>query len=79
MDITVANGNMAAASEHGFSFDGTAGTLLVVAALAILAVDHSDTQNKNAATDCQPSPYFTDLPLANFPVPCWCMRQIPIH
>jgi hypothetical protein len=69
MDITVAHGNMAAAFKHGFSFGGTAGTLSAVAALAILAVDHSDTQNENAATNCQPSPYFTDLPLADFPVP----------
>jgi hypothetical protein len=55
---------MVAASKHAFSF-GAAG----FATLAFLAIENSDTCNKNAATDNQPSPYATNVPIPDFHLP----------
>jgi hypothetical protein len=55
---------MVAASKHAFSF-GAAG----FATLAFLAIDNSDTCNENAATDNQPSPYATGVPMPDFHLP----------
>jgi hypothetical protein len=54
---------MVAASKNGCSFGVSALT-----ALTFLAIDHSDTHNKNAATDHQPSPHGTNVPMADFNV-----------
>jgi hypothetical protein len=61
---TAACSKMVAASKRGCSFGVSALT-----ALTFLAIDHSDTHNKNAATDRQPSPHGTDVPMADFNVP----------
>jgi hypothetical protein len=55
---------MIAASNHVFSF-GAAG----FATLAFLAIKNSDTCNENAATDNQPSPYATNVPMPDFHLP----------
>jgi hypothetical protein len=55
---------MVAASKHAFSF-GAEG----FATLAFLAIENSDTCNENAATDNQPSPYATDVPMPDFYLP----------
>jgi hypothetical protein len=64
MGVATAHGKLVAASKHGFSFG-----VLVVTALAFLAFDNFDTRNENASTDHQPSPYGTNVPMADFNVP----------
>jgi hypothetical protein len=66
MGVAAACSKTVAASKYGCSFGVSALT-----ALTFLAIDHSDTHNNNAATDCQPSSHGTDVPMADFNVPTW--------
>jgi hypothetical protein len=64
MGVAAAHGKTVAASKHGFSVG-----VLPFTALTFLAIDNSDTHNKNAATGSQPSSHGTDDPMANLSVP----------
>jgi hypothetical protein len=67
MGVAATHGKMVAASKHGFM-----AFLLVFQwsqHLLSCSIDNLDTHNENAATDCQPSPYGTNVPMANFNVP----------
>jgi hypothetical protein len=77
MGVAVAHGKKPAASKHGFSFSGK--VLASVAALSMLARDYSGIPNKNASTDCHPSPFGPILLRLTFLFLLLCTRLILTH